>query len=626
MSFFSKVKRILVGNPIASKHAHHERLPKRVALPVFASDALSSTAYATEEIMRVFLTASLGGAAVGVALIHFTFEVAIVISAIIFLVAFSYYQTIQAYPQGGGSYIVSRDNLGQNYGLMAGAALMTDYILTVSVSVSAGILAIVSLAPQTTPFLVPMGIMAIVVLTLANLRGAKESGAAFSIPTYSFVLLVLGLILWGALRPAPPVPAAIHTAAMKLPDQFWMSAAFLVVAFRAFSSGCAALTGIEAISDGAGAFKEPTNKNAGATLIVMAVLLATMFVGVSFIGNKFHIIPMEIGHGDTYKTVMAQICQEVFPINTAFGTAYFNMLQVATTLILILAANTAYADFPRLCSFVARDGFLPRQLASLGDRLVFQNGILVLSLCAIALIVTFGGDTHKLIPLYSVGVFVSFTMSQAGMFARSRNHKDGGWKPWVSFFGAFVTSILAIVLLFSKWHEGAWLVIIALAALMTIFLGIRRHYNYLAKELEVEPSDTVPKVKMTVLLLVPRLHKGILQAIAYAQSLSEDVRAVHVTLDSQSVAKIKVDWLKFGEDIPLVILESPYRSLIEPVTDYIDQTIAEEPNQMVTVIVPEAVPRRWYHRFLHNNVAIPLKIALGTRKNVVITNVRYFLK
>lgn len=618
MNFLSRTKRLLVGRPIATKHAHHERLPKRLALPVFASDALSSTAYATEEIMRVFMVASL-------AYLHFTFEVALVISGLIFLVAFSYYQTIHAYPQGGGSYIVSRDNLGTRYGQLAGAALMTDYILTVSVSVSAGVLAIVSLVPGTSSYIVPMGVGAIGILTLANLRGAKESGGMFAIPTYSFVVLMVGMILYGLFLPAPPVPAVLITEGAKVPDQFWTTAAFLTIAFKAFSSGCAALTGIEAISDGAGAFKEPTARNASATLMIMATLLATMFVGASFIGNKFHIIPMELHH-EGYKTVLAQVCQAVFPMTTAFGTFYFNALQIATTLILILAANTAYADFPRLCSFIARDGFLPRQLASLGDRLVFQNGILFLSLSAMALLVRFNGDTHLLIPLYSVGVFVSFTMSQAGMFARARNLKLGGWKPWVSFFGAIITAILAIVLLVSKWHEGAWLVLIALGLLLTIFTLIRKHYDYLAKELEVEPSDSVPTAKMTVLLLVPRLHKGILQAIAYAQSLSEDVRAVHVTLDPSSVARIKADWVKFGEDIPLVILESPYRSLVEPVTDYVDQTIAETPDQFVTVIVPEAVPRRWYHRFLHNNVAISLKLALGARKNVVITNVRYFLK
>ncbi len=618
MNFLARTKRLLVGRPIATKHAHHEKLPKRVALPIFASDALSSTAYATEEIMRVFMVASL-------AYLHFTFEVAIVICGLIYLVAFSYYQTIHAYPQGGGSYIVSRDNLGRGYGQLAGAALMTDYILTVSVSVSAGVLAIVSLVPQTSAYVVPMGLSAITLLTVANLRGAKESGAMFAIPTYSFVLLMLGMIIYGVFLPTPPASEAILQAEKTVPDQFWTTVAFITVAFKAFSSGCAALTGIEAISDGAGAFKEPTARNASATLMIMATLLAAMFVGASFIGNKFHIIPMEL-HAGGYQTVLAQICQQVFPLQTGFGVFYFNALQIATTLILILAANTAYADFPRLCSFIARDGFLPRQLASLGDRLVFQNGIIFLSLAAMALLIKFNGDTHLLIPLYAVGVFVSFTMSQAGMFARARKLKLGGWKPWVSFFGAIITACLAMVLLVSKWKDGAWLVLIALAALIMTFNGIRRHYDYLAKELEVEPTDDVPKVKMTVLLLVPRLHKGILQAIAYAQSLSEDVRAIHVTLDPKGVDRVKADWVKFGEEIPLVILESPFRSLVLPVTDYIDQTIAESPDQFVTVIVPEAVPRRWYHRFLHNNVAISLKLALGARKNVVITNVRYFLK
>lgn len=620
MSFFGKAKRVLVGRPIATKHAHHERLPKRIALPVFASDALSSTAYATEEIMRVFMVASL-------AYLHFTFEVALIISFLIFLVSFSYYQTIHAYPKGGGSYIVSRDNLGKGYGKLAGAALMTDYILTVSVSVSAGILAIISIFPQTQGYIVQMGIAAIALLTLANLRGAKESGAVFALPTYSFILLMGAMIVWGIFAlPNPPKPPELVAASQAVEPNFWTTAAFLAVAFKAFSSGCAALTGIEAISDGAGAFKEPTARNASATLMIMASLLAILFVGLSYLGNKFHVIPVKDIHGGDYQTVVAQICQSIFDRSTAFGQFYYVALLAATTLILILAANTAYADFPRLCSFIARDGYLPRQLANLGDRLVFQNGILVLSVCAILLLVKFGGDTHKLIPLYAVGVFLSFTLSQAGMFARARKLKLGGWKPWVSLFGAVITCILSIVLLTSKWFEGAWVVPFALGGMMLLFWAIRKHYDYLARELEVTPEDRVPEAKMTVLLLVPRLHRGILQAISYAQSLSNDVRALHVTIDPNSVARVKEDWVKFGEDIPLVILESPYRSLVEPVTDYVDQALQESPGQFVTVIVPEAVPKRWFHRFLHNNLAISLKLALGSRRNVVVTNVRYFLK
>ncbi len=619
MSFISRAKRILVGRPIATKHAHHERLPKRIALPVFASDALSSTAYATEEIMRVFMIASL-------AYLHFTLEVALVISGLIFLVVFSYYQTIHAYPGGGGAYIVSRDNLGKKYGQLAGAALMTDYILTVSVSISAGVLAMISLMPVLQQYIVPLGIGCIALLTMANLRGAKESGAIFAVPTYSFVVLMAGMILWGMFQPSPPMPPALLEAARNVEPDFWMGAAFLTVAFKAFSSGCAALTGIEAISDGAGAFREPTARNASATLVIMAVLLAVLFSGLSFLANKFHVIPVSDIHGGEYKTVVAQICIAVFGQESAMGNFYFTSLLIATTLILILAANTAYADFPRLCSFIARDGYLPRQLASLGDRLVFQNGVIVLALAAIVLIIKFGGDTHKLIPLYAVGVFLSFTLSQTGMFARARKLGIRGWIPWISLFGAFITGTLCIVLMVSKWSEGAWVVPFALGGLMLIFGGIRKHYDYLAKELEVSPADEVPVTKTTVLLLVPRLHKGILQAISYSRALSEDVRAIHVTLDPKSVQRVKEDWLRFGEDIPLVILESPYRSLIEPVTDYIDQTLAESPDQFVTVIVPEAVPKRWYHRFLHNNVGLTLKLALAARKNVVITNVRYFLK
>jgi amino acid transporter len=630
MNFLSRAKRILVGKPIASKHAHHERLPKRIGLPVFASDALSSTAYATEEIMRTFSVTALGGS---IAFLHFTFEVAILISFLIFLVSFSYYQTIHAYPAGGGSYIVSRDNLGKIWGKLAGGALMTDYILTVSVSVSAGVLAIVSLVPAAGNYIVPIGVGCIGLLTIANLRGAKESGAIFAIPTYTFVVLMAGMIIWGIFAPAPPMPEALALAASKIEPNFWTTTVFITLAFKAFSSGCAALTGIEAISDGAGAFKEPTARNASATLMIMASLLAGLFVGVSYLGNKFHVIPMEISHGgghggggENFQTVVAQICEAVFGRTTLFGQSYYIGLLIATTLILILAANTAYADFPRLCSFIARDGYLPRQLASQGDRLVFQNGILVLSFCAIVLIIKFKGDTHALIPLYAVGVFVSFTLSQAGMFARSKQMNIKGIKPYISLVGAIITAILAMVLQVSKWSEGAWVVPFALGGLLVLFWAIRRHYDYLAKELEVSAADAVPKTQMTVLLLVPRLHKGILQAISYSQALSEDVRAVHVTLDAKNVQKIKEDWDKFGEEIPLVILESPYRSLIDPIIQYIDQAHEESPDMFITVIVPESVPRKWYHRFLHNNVGIPLKLALGARKNVVVTNVRYFLK
>lgn len=619
MAFFSRLKHALFGRPIATKHAHHERLPKRLALPVFASDALSSTAYATEEIMRVFAVAS-------VAYLGFTINVAIVISILIFLVVTSYYQTIYAYPDGGGAYIVTRDNLGPIYGKIAGAALIIDYILTVAVSITAGVLAIVSMAPQTQPYIVPIGLGAVGLLTLANLRGAKESGTLFAVPTYTFVILMGTMIVGGLIGAAPAEPREIEEARKALDPNFWSTFAFITIAFKAFSSGCAALTGIEAISDGAGAFREPSAKNASTTLLIMASLLAVLFTGTSWVANKFHVIPIEDIESPQYQTVVSQIAEAVFSRTTPFGNAFFFALQIATATILLLAANTAYADFPRVASFLARDGYLPRQLANLGDRLVFQNGILVLAGAASILILKFQGNTHALIPLYAVGVFVSFTLSQAGMVARAKKmYGKLEAKNYVSLFGALLTAILAIVLLVSKFKEGAWVVPFAFALLLWLYHGVRKHYDYLAKQLEIAPSDQLAPIRTTVVLLVPRLHKGILQAIAYSRALSEDVRAIHVTIDQKNVASVKDAWLKFGEDIPLVILESPFRSLVQPVTDYVDQTLAEDPDLFITVIVPEAIPKVFWHRLLHNNIATSLKAVLGSRRNVVITNVRYFL-
>jgi hypothetical protein len=389
---------------------------------------------------------------------------------------------------------------------------------------------------------------------------------------------------------------------------------------RAFAASCTALTGTEAIADGVQAFKPPEPKNASKTLLLMVGLLLMMFMGLSYLAMHEGIVPMEPADAH-YKTVVAQIA-----LNHWGNGWMFLILQVATAAILFLAANTAFADFPRLSSFVARDGFLPRQLATLGDRLVFQNGIVLLSLAAIALIVIYKADTHSLIPLYAMGVFISFTLSQAGMAVKFKRERAPIWKTGVSAFGALVTFVVLGILLVTKFEEGAWLIVVALAVMLVIFWAIKKHYKYLARELSVRPDDSIREVHTVVLLLVPRLHRGILKAIAYARAMTRDVRAIHVTLDPASLQQVKEDWNRFGADIPLVIVDSPYRSLIEPVTDYVDQTIAEDPNIMITVIVPQAVPKFWWQGLLHNNAAVPLKMALSSRRNVVITNVRYFLK
>lgn len=608
MSLYSRLKRILLGRPIHTKHAHHERLPKVFGLPVFASDALSSVAYASEEILIVLV---LGG----LAAFHLLLPTSLALVALLWIVVFSYYQTIQAYPQGGGSYRVSSENIGSVAGRIAGAALLIGYVLTVAVSVSAGAAAITSMFPEAKPYGTLIACLGVAVLAMLNLRGARESGIVFAIPTYGFVVCVLGMVAYGLFQStvggAEPHPPAL---APPTEDIWWW---FLITAF---ARGCTALTGTEAIADGVQAFRPPEAKNAGMTLIMMATLLTVLLLGISWSAQFLGIVPMEFT-AEGYRTVVAQIALSLFGESIPF----FAILTV-TALILFLAANTGFADFPRLSQFIARDGFLPRQLMSVGDKLVYQNGIITLAVTSIVLIIVFDANTHSLIPLYAAGVFLSFTLSQAGMFSKFRRSGTRTWKMYVSLFGAITTATITGILMVTRFAEGAWILIVALAIMMWAMAMVKRHYRYLSQELSITPDDTLVPVKTTVLLLVPKIHKGILQAIAYAKSMAKDVRAVHVTLDPSSVGQVKEDWNRFGADIPLVILESPYRSLIEPITEYIDQAISEEPDAMITVIVPQAVPKRWYHGLLHNNVSVPLKLALGARKNVVITNVRYFLK
>ncbi len=610
MSLYTRLKRLLVGRPIHTKHAHHERLPKVFGLPVFASDALSSVAYASEEILMVLKLA-------GVAALGFLFPVSLWLAVLMLIVAFSYYQTIHAYPKGGGTYLVSTENLGSVSGRIAGASLLIDYVLTVAVSVSSGVAAIVSAAPEVKGYAVWIGVLAVAIIAIANLRGARESGVIFAVPTYTFVVLVLWLVGYGFFKSLGHPPVA--PPAIAPPPEGWHIVGWFLM-LRAFAASCTALTGTEAIADGVQAFRPPEAKNASITLLWMVGLLLTMFLGISWVAQHEGIVPIPTTSPE-FKTVIAQIAESLHGVGP-----YFYLLQGATALILFLAANTAFADFPRLASFIAKDGFLPRQLTSVGDRLVFQNGIVLLALAAIGLIVVYNADTHSLIPLYAMGVFISFTLSQAGMTMKWWRARVRNWKMFVSAFGALTTFAVTMILLVTKAAEGAWLIVVALAAMLAVFAMIKRHYNYLGGELSLEPHDTLRPVKTTVLLLVPRLHRGILQAISYARSMARDVRAVHVTLDPASIQQVRDDWNKFGADIPLVILESPYRSLIEPLIEYIDQAIAEDPEGMITVIVPQAVPRRWFHGLLHNNVAVPLKFALAGRKNVVITNVRYFLK
>lgn len=619
MSVLSRLKHALFGKPIHSKRAQHERLIVFLALPVFASDALSSTAYASEEILLKLSPA-------GPDALKLLIPISLALVALLWVVVVSYRRTIYAYPEGGGAYSVASENLGRWTGLVAAAALLIGYLLTVTVSVSAGASAIVAIFPQTQQFAAVMASLAVVFITYINLRGVKESGKVFAFPTYGFVALVLLVILWAlkvAFIDGTPPQEPIRALDIEPSKQGLSGFPFLLFVFGAFAAGCTALTGTEAIANGVMAFEHPETTNANKTLVAMGVILSVLFFGVSWAAFHFGIVPMHFTDPG-YKTVLAQVAGELF----GYKNPLFFLTQMATALILVLAANTAYSDFPRLSRLVSRDGFLPRQLTSVGDRLVYQNGIITLAGLSVLIIIVTRADTHLMIPMYAISVFTTFTLSQAGMIVWWNRHDKRDWNKWVNVLGAAVCGLVALVLLYTRFLEGAWLTVVSVGVLLLIFSRIRKHYDWLANRLNLTPADKVVATTTTVLLLVPRLHKGVLHAISYAKALSKDVRAVHVMIDPAGVNQIKEQWGKFGADMPLVILESPFRSLVLPVMEYIDQTLSEakDPNHMVTVIVPQAVPKNWIQGLLHSNLALFLKVALGSRRNVVISNVRYFLE
>ena len=598
----------------------HERLSKIQALAVFSSDALSSVAYATEEILLVLVVA-------GTAALDLSLPIALAIVALLAIVATSYYQTIHGYPSGGGAYIVAYDNLGVWPGLTAAAALLIDYVLTVAVSITAGVAAFTSAFPALIPFRVELCLLAIVLIAWANLRGVRESGTLFAIPTYGFVLVFLTLIAVGLVRwfsgtlpqdPAPALPATGEGA----------GALTLFLVLRAFASGCTALTGVEAISNGIPAFRKPEAENAGKTLIAMALLLGTMFLGISFLARSLAVVPVE------HETVVSQIGRQVF----GDGPLYL-VLQVATTLILVLAANTSFADFPRLSAILARDRYLPRQLTNLGDRLVFANGIVILAILASALVVLFGGLTHRLIPLYAVGVFLSFTLSQAGMVRHWHRLRGPGWtwKVAVNGLGAVATAVVLAIIVATKFIHGAWIVILLIPLFVWMFRAVKRHYEAVAEQLTLEGLSPEPwkglasRKRQKVVVPVSGVHRGTLEALRFARSLSKDVTAVVVDVEPQVTARVREKWPLWGQKVPLVVLDSPFRSTVGPLLAYLDERDMHEPERgLAVVVLPEFVPARWWHELLHNQTARAIKRALlyrrgETGKDRVIIDVPYHL-
>ena len=608
----SRLKRVMVGTPLASAEEQHQRLGRPTALAVFASDAISSTAYATEEILIVLVPAT--GLAVA---LNQLVPLSIIVMVLLVLVITSYRQTIHAYPSGGGSYVVSRENLGEMPSLVAGASLLVDYVLTVAVSVSAGVAAITSAFPGLYPERVLICLGFIGLMMLGNLRGLKESGRLFAGPTYVYIiglgaLIAVGMIrlLLGHLEPLPPNDAAIRD----LTGGSALTGLTVLLFLRAFSSGAVALTGIEAISNGVPAFRRPESRNASITLIWMGTILGSFFFAISVLANRLKPTP------SPDETLLSTMGRAVF----GGQTAPYYVLQFATFAILILAANTAFADFPRVSSILAADGYLPRQLANRGDRLVFSNGIVALAAVAGALIVLFSGDTSKLIPLYAVGVFCGFTLSQIGMVRHHQRIKEPGWQrnAAINGIGAAATFIVLLVVLVSKFTIGAWIPAALIPIIVYVFKRIKRHYDRVRASLRAVPGDSIPRHSHTVVILVGTINRGVLKAVAYARSMGPDrLVAISVVTSAEEERRIVDAWEAFGLPVELRTIFSPFRDLTGPVLAVIDELDAERPDDVVTVVIPEFVVDHWWDQALHNQSALLIKSRLRQRPNTAILSV-----
>jgi amino acid transporter len=611
------VKRIFFGRPLASDRLEEERLNKKTGLAVLSSDAISSVAYATEQTLIVL-------AVLGSAALSYVVPISAVIVGLLVLVALSYRQTIFAYPAGGGSYTVSKDNLGVGAGLVAAASLLTDYILTVAVSVSGGIAAITSAYPLLIPHTVAMCAGAILLLMLVNLRGVRESGAAFSIPTYVFIAMMLTLIALGIYRAVLGLDGAASAGPLRIDavsasqhrGGFPAGFALTFLILRGFAEGCVAMTGTEAISNGVGAFKRPSARNAATTLGWMATILAVFFLGTSFLAQHFQIMPT------AHETILSQLGRHLF----GTGALYYT-LQYATFAILVLAANTAFADFPRLASILSHDGYMPRQFSARGDRLAFSNGIVALAIVAMLLVWLFAGDTSSLIPLYAIGVFICFTLSQSGMVVhwfRDRTPR-WKWKAMLNGIGAMATAVVSIVQVVTKFTSGAWIVVLIIPAIILMLRKIHSHYEAFAREVRYTGHAPLFFLHHTVVVPVNGITKPVAGALVYATTISEDVRAAYVDVDPDTTRELRAQWDEWDIGVDLEILPSPYRSVIRPLVDYVRELNETQQSDLVTVIVPEIVPHRWWEHLLHNKTALYIKTAFLFKPNVVVTAVPYRL-
>ena len=605
----------LIGSPISSEREEHERLTKVKALAIFSSDNISSSAYATEEMMRILVLAGIGA-------ISLTMPLTVTIVAVLAIVATSYWQTIRAYPHGASSYLVSTDNLGAMAGLVAGAALLIDYTLTVAVSVSAAVAAITSVVPELFPERVLLGVGIVTALMLGNLRGVRESGTIFMTPTYLYIGAIGSMLVIGIVRLAagdlPEFTPPTAWLAAEGGEGGAPEALGILLVLRAFSSGAAALTGVEAISDGVPAFKPPEWRNARVTLVWATVLFASLFLGISFLAASTAIVP-DPTEEQTVLSILARL---------VIGEgAFFILIQVATVLVLALAANTAFADFPRLSSFLARDSYMPRQFAFRGERLAFTTGIVALSLLAALLIVAFGASVSALIPLYTLGVFIAFTLSQSGMVMRWLRRREPGWRRGIAIngLGALTTGIIALIVVESKFLAGAWMVVIAIPLFVALLRAIRGHYRDHDARLALARVPESEEVAPRPIVIVPisRLDRPALQAIAFANSLDPDAVAVHVTSDPETARAIRERWPDWARSTELVVVESPYRALMGPLLAYMDALQRQAPERPIVVVLAEFITHRWWERPLHNQTAFRLRLRLMRRRNTIVANVPY---
>ncbi len=642
-------RRLLLGRRLASDETQHTKISNPIGLAVFSSDALSSVAYATQEIMAS-LSMALGHGGIGIAAgvaASAVFGLAVPVAAgiviLLSLLAISYRQTILEYPGGGGAYIVAKENLGEMAALTAGASLLIDYVLTVAVSVSSGIAAITAAIPALAGYNVILTLLAIAFIAMANLRGVKESGRLFAIPTYGFlfcimVLLTIGFGRWVFGAPFIPDPSAeqVHYAmghASRL-----AGLAFIWVFMRAYSAGCTALTGVEAISNGVTAFKEPSGRNAAKTMVAMVFLLGVMFLGITLLSHHYGVTyHHSLDPTLVQETLLSKLTRQILGnagVLSLPAKAYYYLIQGFTFAILVVAANTAYADFPRLAALQAKDGFLPQQFTSMGDRLVFSNGIMILSVLSGTLVFLFHANTDVLLPLYALGVFLGFTLSQTGMVVHWYRKRGPRWqaKSVVNGVGAAASAVVMLDIAITKFAGGAWMVIALVPTFEVIFFNIHRHYIREKSTLAASRTDAFLPSKHHALVLVSSLHAGVVQALAYARLISGNrVEALTVDLgsdgfhESPAIQKLRADWAYYGMGVPLRSVPSPYRRIVEPILEEVDRFRLAEPEVCLTVILPEFVTPKWWQRILHNQMAFRIKAMLMQKPGVIVTSVRMHL-